>query len=103
MAVQALLQALLVKEVTDKADAAAHHEQRVQRARLDVLLHTTHAPTKTCTFSSCVRIAWTQKADQRTSASSRLNPPHVRIRSTKATPMAPSTLRIKLSFFAVVT
>lgn len=38
MAVQALLQALLVHVVADEADAAAQHEQRIDRPDVDVLL-----------------------------------------------------------------
>lgn len=38
MAVQALLQTLLVHVVADEADAATQHEQRVDRTDVDVLL-----------------------------------------------------------------
>ena len=74
VAVEWCAEALLVEVVADEADAATEDEQTVERANLDVL----------------VRLL-------------RRKAPLSRSRSTKQTAMQPSTFRMSVSFFDVVT
>lgn len=101
MAVQGLFETLLIDEVRDEPDGAPHHEERVERSALDVLLCETKRKAKMTGSNS--HFHNTHPRAPRTFASSLEKTPLLLMRSTKTHAMAPSTLRMRLDFFLLVT
>lgn len=95
MSVQSLFQPLLVKEMADKAHGTTQHEHPVQAP----VLHS-KGWTALTHRSEHTGLHW--RTLMASSTSSGVNAPHERTISTNDVAIAPSTLRIRLDFFAVV-